>query len=378
MADAEPNPDDTGKPIASEGPAAMPGPGQPAAPQAGPARPDPPVGTPPVWKTHAATWGTHLGNGLTHVGTWLTHLGSWLAQLINRLARLVETKPSPLQTLAILAGLAVLSVLGALAFPTNAFGKACVIAFVPGLCIALGIRGTRWYRGQALNQHLTHAAQATLQLKRSVRYVDDRLAEAQRHWESGANDSALIEVVRAKTATELALGTAEHATRQWTSLAPGFDDEGSQRSITDGNIEGSVARVEDQYTLIINRGAEHGTKADMVFAVLTEGGDQIVDPETGAVIGELPTEKLRVKVVDVQPKYSRAVTFRAIAPAKRSHPALTGSAGTASGLEMPGAFDSLDESISRLLENEFGEPISVRETTAKMRIDVGDRVRQVR
>jgi hypothetical protein len=74
-------------------------------------------------------------------------------------------------------------------------------------------------------------------------------------------------------------------------------------------IEGSIARIEDQYTLIINRGSDHGVETGMEFAVMADDGDQIIDPETGDVIGELPTEKLRVRVFEVQPKFSRAETF---------------------------------------------------------------------
>lgn len=75
-------------------------------------------------------------------------------------------------------------------------------------------------------------------------------------------------------------------------------------------ITGSVARVEDEYTLIINRGAEHGVTDDMIFAVMADDIDPIIDPETNEVIGQLPKEKLRVKVSEVHPKYSRAVTYR--------------------------------------------------------------------
>ena len=340
-------------------------------------------------------------------------------------------KPSPLQQLAILGGLAALSVYGALAFPGSALGQACVIAFVPGLCLALGILGTRFYTGHELNQHFAKAIQnavsAALHLKRSVRYVDERLSAAQSHLESGDNNGALIEVVRAKTATELSLSAAEQASNQWESLsAPGAptaqsvypaDDHRGRPRMSEGSspkatrtraeqaqrddsgefIGGSVARVEDQYTLIINRGSEHGAKLEMVFAVLADGGDQILDPETGNVIGELPTEKLRVKVVDVQPKYSRAATFRTFTPAKAEYPALTGFARTSSGSELAGAvdvgaFDSFDESISKMLETELAESIPAREKIANAKsstqqdsavrphvsIDIGDRVRQVR
>lgn len=339
----------------------------------------------------------HLATGLTHLGRWLTQLGRWLARLGRRLARLGEIKPTPPQKLALLSGLAAASIFGALAFPANPIGQACVIAFVPGLCIAIGVYGARWHVGQGLDQHLIRATQTavhtTLQLRKAVHYVDERLSAAQTHLESGGDEGALIEIVRARTATELSLGVSEVRPRQWDSaraVQAAGETRGSSvtRATTDGEfISGSVARVEDQYTVILNRGAVHGIRPDMVFAVLADGGDPILDPETGEVIGELPAEKLRVKVVDVQPKFSRAVTFRTSTPALVAYPAMSMYSLSAAG--EVGTFDFSDESLSRMLENEFAEPTFVREKIATAKsgaqpvrpeaaIDVGDRVRQVR
>ena len=79
-------------------------------------------------------------------------------------------------------------------------------------------------------------------------------------------------------------------------------------------IEGQVARVENQYTLFLNRGSNHGVKIDMIFAVLSPEGESIVDPENGEEIGQIPIEKLRVKVTDVHERYCRAETFRTYTP----------------------------------------------------------------
>ncbi|WP_205873908.1 hypothetical protein [Mycobacterium camsae] len=355
---------------------------------AAPATPAPARTEKATWRTLFAALPVHLAAGLSHLGHWLTHLGRGLTHLGRGLARLAEIKPTPLQRLALLSGLAVASIFGALAFPGNPIGQACVIAFVPGLCIAIGVSGTRWHARQGLDQHLLeatqNAVQTSVQLKRSVRYVDERLSAAQAHLESGSDDGALIEVVRAKTATELSLGVAEHASRQWGSTPP-VDADGEL-------ICGSVAAVEDQYTLIINRGSTHGIKPDMVVAVLADVGEPLRDPETGEVIGELPTEKLRVKVIDVQPKYSRAVTYRTFTPATVGYPAMTGTARSGAASSDAGTFDFIDESISRMLEAELAEPIPAREKIANVQssvrqdvphrvaanVDIGDRVQQVK
>ncbi|NKZ10395.1 hypothetical protein HGA11_05340 [Mycolicibacterium septicum DSM 44393] len=80
--------------------------------------------------------------------------------------------------------------------------------------------------------------------------------------------------------------------------------------MTDGHIlSGQVALIEDDYTLVINRGAEAGVVPGMVFAVHSESDQVITDPESGRELGRLTREKLRVRVFDVQPLFSRAHTF---------------------------------------------------------------------
>lgn len=73
-------------------------------------------------------------------------------------------------------------------------------------------------------------------------------------------------------------------------------------------MNGQVAYIEDDYTLVINRGSQAGVTPGMVFAVQTESDQVITDPESGRELGRLTQEKLRVKVFDVQPLFARAHT----------------------------------------------------------------------
>lgn len=75
------------------------------------------------------------------------------------------------------------------------------------------------------------------------------------------------------------------------------------------DITGQVALVEDDYTLVLNRGAEAGVTPGMVFAVHSNTGPVITDPESGRELGRLSREELRVRVFDVQPLFARAHTF---------------------------------------------------------------------
>lgn len=79
--------------------------------------------------------------------------------------------------------------------------------------------------------------------------------------------------------------------------------------MTGETITGQVALIEDDHTLVINRGEEAGVAAGMVFAVNSTTGPVITDPESGRELGRLCREKLRVRVFDAQPLFARAHTF---------------------------------------------------------------------
>jgi hypothetical protein len=79
--------------------------------------------------------------------------------------------------------------------------------------------------------------------------------------------------------------------------------------MTEQGIAGQVALIEDDYTLVINRGAEAGVAPGMVFAVSSGPGQVVTDPESGRELGRLTREKVRVRVFDVQPLFARAHTF---------------------------------------------------------------------
>lgn len=74
-------------------------------------------------------------------------------------------------------------------------------------------------------------------------------------------------------------------------------------------ITGQVALIEDDYTLVLNRGAEAGVTPGMVFAVHSDTGQVITDPESGRELGRLSREGLRVRVFDVHQLFARAHTF---------------------------------------------------------------------
>ncbi|WP_156771899.1 hypothetical protein [Mycobacterium sp. 1245805.9] len=74
-------------------------------------------------------------------------------------------------------------------------------------------------------------------------------------------------------------------------------------------IVGKVAAIENNFNLVINRGSNHGVKSGMIFAIEDPQGKEIRDPESDELLGYVPTEKIKVKVFEVQEKLSRATTF---------------------------------------------------------------------
>lgn len=75
-------------------------------------------------------------------------------------------------------------------------------------------------------------------------------------------------------------------------------------------IRGRVARVLNTREIAINRGSEHGVREGMKFAVLSETGEDIRDPETDEVLGSVYRSKVEVQVVTVKERLSIGRTFK--------------------------------------------------------------------
>ena len=75
-------------------------------------------------------------------------------------------------------------------------------------------------------------------------------------------------------------------------------------------IKAKVAKVISTREVVLNRGAVHGVKPGMVFAILDPSSQDILDPDSGEVLGSLYRPKAVVKVTDAQPALSIAKTFR--------------------------------------------------------------------
>lgn len=68
-------------------------------------------------------------------------------------------------------------------------------------------------------------------------------------------------------------------------------------------IEGKVAAIINDASIIINCGWLDGVEEDMRFAIF-EIGENIIDPETGEDMGNFELVKAKVKVVHIQEKMS--------------------------------------------------------------------------
>ena len=125
-------------------------------------------------------------------------------------------------------------------------------------------------------------------------------------------------------------------------------------------IEGKVAEIVDEYTVVINRGQEHGVEEDMRF-VIYEPGEEIKDPETDESLGKFEYVKAKVEVVNVQEKFSTAKTYETHTMTMPAIQALTIVQGQTMRNKLP-----LDEETKRRLPE--------RQRTS---VKPGDLVRQI-
>jgi hypothetical protein len=68
-------------------------------------------------------------------------------------------------------------------------------------------------------------------------------------------------------------------------------------------VEGVIARIVDESTLIVNRGSEHGVKTGARFSVFAEV-EEVADPQTGEELGKWELVKGVIVAAHVQEKMS--------------------------------------------------------------------------
>ena len=75
-------------------------------------------------------------------------------------------------------------------------------------------------------------------------------------------------------------------------------------------IRGKIAQIINSREVALNIGSDHGVQLNMLFDILTPRGFDIMDPDTGEVLGSVDRPKARVKVIMVRPKLSIASTYK--------------------------------------------------------------------
>ena len=75
-------------------------------------------------------------------------------------------------------------------------------------------------------------------------------------------------------------------------------------------IRGKVARVLNSRELAINVGKNHDVESGMYFDVMDQEHENILDPDTGDILGSIERPKVRVRVMLVQDRLSLASTFK--------------------------------------------------------------------
>jgi len=79
-------------------------------------------------------------------------------------------------------------------------------------------------------------------------------------------------------------------------------------------IEGKVAKILDEYSIVINVGRNNGVVNGMVFAVFVQSNEEVKDPDSGEALGKLEIIKEHVFVAHVQDKFSTCVAGEKEAP----------------------------------------------------------------
>jgi hypothetical protein len=116
---------------------------------------------------------------------------------------------------------------------------------------------------------------------------------------------------------------------------------------------GKVVRVLDDYSIVVNRGADSGFELGNQFLVVGLG-DEIIDPDTNENLGRLEIVKGKVEVAHAQEKMATLKSCRYSRAIEKKEIKKVSSSGKGGLVSIFGAQDTVTESITP------GEPILLK------------------
>ncbi len=133
-------------------------------------------------------------------------------------------------------------------------------------------------------------------------------------------------------------------------------------------IEGKVAKIVDETTIVINRGSDSGVVEGMRFVIVAQG-DEVPDPDTGRSLGAWEVVKGHLKATHVQPKIAVCAAASATPAVPQAAP---GAARTLSGAMVDVSFPKHDAAVKLNVQS---SDMSGKPNVGP--IKVGDSVRSV-
>lgn len=80
--------------------------------------------------------------------------------------------------------------------------------------------------------------------------------------------------------------------------------------MTDELIQAKVARIINNTDLALNKGVDDGVEEGMKFAILSDAGEEIRDPDTDELLDSIQIAKTVVKIIHAASRSSIGRTFR--------------------------------------------------------------------
>lgn len=203
----------------------------------------------PAARARAATWGRGIGDA---AGVAVKATVKAIATVARSCARgvtaawhTIDMVPPALKVFAVAGLFLLLGITGALGLP-GFLHLICTAVVIPISAMTLGALGHRWYSGldaTATSGTASNPAQPALSdLKRSLEYVDAKLAVALTSYGTERHQQAVIALFQAKTAAELTLGTDADAASTVNIAAGGADEIGLRPRIRAGSKPTSLVR----------------------------------------------------------------------------------------------------------------------------------------